>query len=545
MKFNLEPWVPAISRLTSRARQQAVRLRQSLDRLQHQHLDPWLNPPTPKAILFASDDVWRLAVLLDDQTPRYADVPPLSPSSGNEADTPEHLSGRISQTLRAILAEAAPDLADAPVDAVLALPASWCYSAQVSTEGLPRGSRHAQPLLYRLEEKLPLPAEDVTADFQVHGPIARGVAVASARLSPLLNAVEQHDVHVHAIAPTTLLALQSAIAPQAHASSPDTPPRLVLLGDGEGLDLVLLAGSSASNASLNCPWIEAWHRLPRDADLVSRWINLQCLRQPARVIRVEAVGLSSAFHTSLRERQPDLIDAANDDKTSTHDLAARATADILAERDTPWFNLRQGALGAADRWRTIRPALHAAMLAAVFCLLLLSLTMTSRGLSYRWRAQSAEQAQSRIFYDLYPGRALPLAVRAFLDSEQRRLQGLAGQGNDTPRPASALATLHQTLRRLPTGLRFRLLELRFSPTAVTLDGQVRSHADADVFAAALRAQNGLAVDPPRTERLRDQAIAFTLHAKYTPAATSLPPITPPLTAKAPLPPQGHAVQEGQ
>ncbi|MCC7409666.1 MAG: hypothetical protein IT442_16495, partial [Phycisphaeraceae bacterium] len=61
------------------------------------------------------------------------------------------------------------------------------------------------------------------------------------------------------------------------------------------------------------------------------------------------------------------------------------------------------------------------------------------------------------------------------------------------------------------------------------------HADADVLAGALRAQNGLQVDPPRTERLRDQAIALTLHAKYTPTATSLPPMTPPLSAKASAP----------
>ncbi|MCC7409812.1 MAG: hypothetical protein IT442_17230 [Phycisphaeraceae bacterium] len=532
MKFALPPWMPDISSLTNRLRQQAVHWREFVDHFRHHRLDPWLNPPTPKAILFASDNAWRLAVLLNDQSPRYANVPP--PSNAEQADTPEFLSERISQTLRAILSEAAPDLAAAPINAVLALPASWCYSAKVSTEGLPRGSRHTQPLLYRFEEKLPLPAEDVTADFQVHGPVARGVTVASTRLGPLLIALEKHDVHVHTITPTALLAAQGAISSMSHDLSPNAP-RLMLLGDGDGddVDLILLGAMSHPNGHVGCPWIEAWHHLPCDPTLVNQWLNLQCLRHPTRTPRVEAIGLSPAFHASLCKQHPGLL-AAEGSGTTTLDVATHAAA-IFADRQVPWFNLRRGALGAADRWRTIRPALHAAMLAAVICLLTLTLAMSWRGLSYRADAGHAEQAQSQIFYDLYPGRPLPLAVRAFLDSERRRIEGLAGQGDDVPRPASALATLYETFRRLPTGLRFRLLELRFSPTTVALDGQVRSHADADVLAGALRAQSGLQVDPPRTERLRDQAIAVTLHAKYSPSATSLPPITPPLSAKASKP----------
>ncbi|MCC7406888.1 MAG: hypothetical protein IT442_02375 [Phycisphaeraceae bacterium] len=531
MKFALPPWMPDISSLTNRARQQAVHWREFVDHFRHHRLDPWLNPATPKTILFASDDAWRLAVLLNDQSPRYANVPP--PSNAEQADTPEFLSERISQTLRAILSEAAPDLAAAPIDAVLALPASWCYSAKVSTEGLPRGSRHTQPLLYRLEEKLPLPAEDVTADFQVHGPVARGVTVASTRLGPLLSALEKHDVHVHTITPTALLVAQGVISSVAHDSSPDTP-RLMLLGDGDEVDLILLGAMPHPNGHAGRPWIEAWHHLPCDANLVSQWVNLQCLRQPASMPQIEAIGLPPVFRASLCRRYPGLL-AGIDNGATTQDMATHAAADILADRDSPWFNLRRGDLGAADRWRMTRPALHAAMLAAFFCLLTLTLAMTWRGLSYRANAGHAEQAQSQIFHDLYPGRPLPLAVRAFLDSERRRIEGLAGQGDDVPRPASALATLYETFRRLPTGLRFRLLELRFSPTTVALDGQVRSHADADILAGALRAQGGLQVDPPRTERLRDQAIALTLHAKYSPSATSLPPMTPPLSAKASKP----------
>src|SRR5688500_10313053 len=46
----------------------------------------------------------------------------------------------------------------------LAVPTAWCLCASVSTDELPRTDRH-EALRYRLEEKLPVPAEDVVADF--------------------------------------------------------------------------------------------------------------------------------------------------------------------------------------------------------------------------------------------------------------------------------------------------------------------------------------------------------------------------------------------
>src|SRR4051794_32333241 len=46
---------------------------------------------------------------------------------------------------------------------LLALPSNWCLAAQIDAAGLPRGDRSA--MLFRLEEKLPLAAEQVVADF--------------------------------------------------------------------------------------------------------------------------------------------------------------------------------------------------------------------------------------------------------------------------------------------------------------------------------------------------------------------------------------------
>src|SRR5690606_25478069 len=53
---------------------------------------------------------------------------------------------------------------------VLAIPSAWALAAPVSAEGLPKKGQR-QAILYRLEEKLPVSAEEVVAD---HLPTADG-----------------------------------------------------------------------------------------------------------------------------------------------------------------------------------------------------------------------------------------------------------------------------------------------------------------------------------------------------------------------------------
>ena len=67
-------------------------------------------------------------------------------------------------------------------------------------------------------------------------------------------------------------------------------------------------------------------------------------------------------------------------------------------------------------------------------------------------------------------------------------------------PLVARPALRDLLAGLPADLRFRVLEVRLDGSSFALDGQVRSHGDADAIAASLRA-GGFWVDPPSTEQL--------------------------------------------
>src|SRR5579871_5717809 len=103
-------------------------------------------------ILFPGAATWRLAVVRDDQA-IFESVSIAGLSS------PADIASQVSETLR--------KFRYAGERALIAVPSSWCYAALISTADLPHHDRKA--MLFRLEEKLPLPAESVVADFADSG----------------------------------------------------------------------------------------------------------------------------------------------------------------------------------------------------------------------------------------------------------------------------------------------------------------------------------------------------------------------------------------
>jgi hypothetical protein len=156
----------------------------------------------------------------------------------------------------------------------------------------------------------------------------------------------------------------------------------------------------------------------------------------------------------------------------------------------------------------------------IFCLVCLSASFAWSGYRYREQAEAATLRQEKFFRDLYPAERLPLAVKARLESDLERLRGLSGVGDESDNRPSALVGLYELFRRMPTDLRYRLLDIRIDPEGVVLEGQVRTHGDADIMASALRKQNGFAVEPPRTEQLPQNVVGFVLSAKRRTEADS-------------------------
>jgi hypothetical protein len=153
--------------------------------------------------------------------------------------------------------------------------------------------------------------------------------------------------------------------------------------------------------------------------------------------------------------------------------------------------------------------------------------MLWRAARYNRLAARCADEQREVFRQTVPRQPEPLDVPSRLASEQRALQGLSGDSTAPPPQPPGLVALRDLLARLPGDVRFRVLELRLDGASFVIEGQARSHSDADAIAESLRAAGGFSVDPPRTEQLSSGPDAAE------PPGLASPALTPAATAAAP------------
>jgi hypothetical protein len=389
---------------------------------------------------------------------------------------------------------------------VLALPSDWCLCAAVRLDDLPaRNSRRA--MVYRLEEKLPLSAEDVVADFlpAPAGSAALGVCVDKRTLAPLVQALEQRGVAVEAVCPASLLVLQHLL------TDPGAPPAvrvadvIAWAAEDGSLELFTLRGGT----------VQSWILLPDDPkDLL---LHLGLVPHDGPELNVVAIGLGKRLLDALaalpKVRLEELTPPPPDE-------AAGATARaVLAGDAAAWVNLRRDDLAASDRLRAFRTPLGFAAAAVALCLVSLCAAMLWRAYRYERLAARYADEQRAVFTAAFPGQPVPADVASRLASEERALRGVSGGDASAPPPESpGLLTLRDLVSHLPSDVRYRVLDLRLEPGRFTVEGQALSHGDADAIAASLRRHGAFDVRPPRTEQLADPsaagagatAVSFTL-----------------------------------
>jgi hypothetical protein len=178
----------------------------------------------------------------------------------------------------------------------------------------------------------------------------------------------------------------------------------------------------------------------------------------------------------------------------------------------PPVELRRGKLAAPDPLRSVSGPLQTAFAAAAVLLLTIGVCLLCRAGRYDRLAQLADSRQLEVFHMALPNQAPPPILIRRLASEEKRLLGLSGNASTLPPTLSVLPLLRDTLAALPGDMRFKMLELRFEPRRLYLEGQTLDHGSADRIAAALRRATGLQVDPPHTEQPAGEDVTFTITA---------------------------------
>ncbi len=375
----------------------------------------------------------------------------------------------------------------------LVLPSDGCLCAGIDVEGLPRRQARSA-MLYRLEEKLPVAAEQVMADFIVGEKHALGICLLTEKWSPVINAFKSAGIAVELISPAAILALQH------HAET----------GPGDGCDAVLWTdGQRLELFTLDRGTPVRWNTMPAetgDLEVHLRVLAAGCdaplrvaLQAPALpdlTRRVEAVPGCQAISS---------VDAAMDV------AAVRAAGRAMTGRQPAWVNFCHGPLAAAGPVGQLRVPLKAAVAAGLVLWVCLTGAMWWRAHGYQAIAAQHESTQATLYQELFPGQAVPLNVKSRLSSEHRRLAGVRkGDQASLPAPASVLPLLHSVLKGMPTNTRYTVLELQLDENSLYIEGQVNTHGSADTIATAVKQHTGWDIQPPRTEKLGSGGIGFTV-----------------------------------
>ncbi len=376
----------------------------------------------------------------------------------------------------------------------LGLPSQMVLAAQIDTDNLPRKQRRTATI-YRLEEQLPLDAEDFTADFlPVVGGMRLALAAATGPVEQLLESLTDCGVAVGHICPSALLVGQGL-----HLAGRDAGDYL-LVAAGEHLEIFRMA----SGVPLTWYTVEA-----RNPASLLQCIRADLLARPTEAERAAVTTVGDLDEAHLTALADDGLSVTRD-QAQPADLMMRASAAMLTGRND-WVDFRRDKLAMPNPWQQLTGLLRAVAASTIILLALLTITFTWQATRHASLAQKHRTRMRAVHRDLYPNTKTPSSPLRFLRSQLDQLSGLNGQGHGIPHRPNALKTLRDVVANLPDDVRLRITEMRLAPTGVFMHGEVLTFAHAEQVARQL-GEAGFVVDPPRSERREQGAVTFNLSA---------------------------------
>lgn len=411
-------------------------------------------------VLFAGDEVWRVASRGAVDEVRF----------DREASAKQVAAG-IAAKLR--------ERGYQGEGVLLALPGSWCLSAEISTADLPRQDRAA--MAFRLEEKLPLAAEHFTADFAVSRERALGVCVPNDKVGPLVEAMESAGVVVSSVSPAVMLAAQEMV--RLDAAKNDSVQWLIW-GERTEVNLISLEGNRPT----------AWALTRDDPRELAMQLDLS-LMQTGQAAEIVTCEMSEDATEALRQAGHEVSES----RLKLDGAVIRIAGEVLPGAISPWFELRRGEMAVDDSLRAVRRPLNAALLAAVVLCFVLALAFLYRSVRYDHLAGSYEKSLAEEFQKEFPGMAVPINPQATLLSEKRKLTMAGSSALPAQAQESALRIMRDVLTKIPPGSNLSIDHMTFNDTSLELSGKSRANEDVDALVAAARAA-GMDVPQPQTRK---------------------------------------------
>ncbi|MCK6464030.1 MAG: hypothetical protein L6Q93_04165 [Phycisphaerae bacterium] len=383
----------------------------------------------------------------------------------------EH-SEELAVTIREVLNE----LAASETPATLVIPLNWAF-----THRLPAGKRLSDEVLaFEFESFLPVALEALTWTFVRRNGKALALAVPTAPMLALLSALEREGVAVaHEFIDVLALGLQAAKSEGTTAI----------------LDQRWMRGFTLED-NLPAPFLIGFGEEP---PLLNREVRRQ------GPVKEEAWTI-----LDLRKMAPTPESGRESDESNA---AMKRVADAVSRLEEG--DLRVGALASRGRWSHVENRAQLALVSAILLLIGVLAGLHVRSRTLNEQRVALEAAQRNVYATVFPVETLPAGAALRLASERKRLEGLTRQGSKTPdSPADApLDALRAWVAELPADVRIFLENVRLDGNQIALRGKTVEHRDAEKIVEALSKVEGVEARPPRTTRLTDGGVEFSILGK--------------------------------
>jgi hypothetical protein len=352
-------------------------------------------------------------------------------------------------------------------------------------------SDHAQ-LKYEAETFLPLDAERMTADFiQVEGTL-RVLAVDQEELLPFVEAFHQQGMHFRWIAPAPILAIEEA------AKAFGIVDGLILWDEENHCDLWRLDRHGPT----------LWHHVVGDPK--HRQIAIRLF-----AVQAEASDAWTLFNANTETLQLVKSIVARDvQATKTESQAEwldQAAHRLSKGTNTAWFDLRDGIVAGADRYRS----LHGWMTLAALSVFLL---LAAFPLACWWKKQvmsrsiaAIEQAENELFTGYFKNQPLPdhILVADFIARKHLEAKGSRNSAGEVENTVSALEVLHIALNAIKPQSQFVIDRLAIKNGLLEMDVNLKDLQAVSDLTNRLQSL-GIDVQPPNTRAGPNNSILVTL-----------------------------------
>lgn len=429
-------------------------------------------------VLRQSDSGWSIAIASATESSNDADWHSVSTSSRSLADAVADFVAEHQLSHSVFLA----------LDSKSVLPAK--FSVSNSSE-----LRDRRALSYRLEELLPVAAEDFEAHFFVDGNDVLGVATPTKELIPLLTALDERGLHVQSISPTALIGMDSLLGEKHRPTG-----ELIVWQNEDAID-VFRVGQR----------IGSWWNLPSEAEPLQRLMASLLVRKRS-TLSVSLLNASDEIRNALHNMPQ--IEAQSIDTLRLAEHARRGAAKVLGGRINASCELRQDKLITGDRHRDLRTDMRWLQWSLAGLLLVAAFFFWMRSRQYDNMVLTATEGQRTLFQEVFPDSRVPSAIVSRLKSEKAKLAGASGSGAAIEQPESALTVLYDLLAALPETLRVQVQQLRIEDGEIYLDVNTRSVGIASELADAFE-KSGFSIEPPTTEQLDAKQVAVRINGRMS------------------------------